>query len=340
MKKIFISVIIFVLIAFIAVYFTTFKANFNTDKDKTYFYIPKNTKINTVKHDLQKNGYLKNYFTFALLSKFYKPTDSIKTGAYLITPAMSNIRFLNKIYKREQSPIKLKINNIRLKSQLASKISKQLNIDSLELLNRLNDNIFLQKYDLTKENVLTVFIPNTYEVYWTISTEQFFDKMKNEHGKFWNTERLKKAEQIPLSPVDVEILASIVDEETNKSYEKPIIAGLYINRLKIGMPLQADPTARYALGDFSINQVLNSYTKIKSPYNTYLNKGLPPGPIRIASIEGIDAVLNYQKHNYLYMCAKPELNGEHNFTDSYAKHQKYANDYYKALKEWKLKNSH
>lgn len=321
-------------------YYVALLPNFVTNnKEEQYVYIRPNTTIDSVMEVIEKGGFLKNKTTFALMAKIYKPTNKIVSGAYLVQSDMSNIRFLNNIYKGYQSPVKLKINNVRLKKQLVVKICKQTCIDSLRLYNLLNDSIFLRKYNLTVDNCLTLFIPNTYEIYWSISPEKLFDKMKGEYDKFWTADRRDKAAAIPLSPTEASILASIVDEETNKTHEKPIIAGLYINRLKIGMKLQADPTARYALNDFTINQVYHTYTRINSPYNTYMYPGLPPGPIRISSIEGIDAVLNYKPSNYLYMCAKPELNGEHNFSENYEEHQRYAAAYYKALKAWKAKNN-
>lgn len=341
MKKSSVFSIIIIVLLVILVYWIALKPNFVLDNpnQQQFIYIHKNTTIDSVKNILFDKGYLKDNFTFSLVLIIYQTSSSIKSGAYLITPEMSNIRFLNNIYKGYQTPVKLKINNIRLKKQLVSKICKQTDIDSLEMIGLLNDTAFLKSYDLTPYNCLTLFIPNTYEVYWNISSEQLFSRMKKEYDKFWNKERIAKAAKIPLSPVEVSILASIVEEETNKAYEKPIVSGLYINRLKIGMKLQADPTARYALNDFTIDQVYYAYTRIDSPYNTYIYSGLPPGPIRVPTAEGIDAVLNYKQHKYLYMCAKPELNGEHNFAENYETHQKYAAQYYKALKEWKAKKA-
>lgn len=341
MKRFSVFLIIIIGLLAILAYWIAFKPNFvlDTDNGQQYIYIQKNTTIDSVRNILFDKGYLKDNYTFSLLSKLYRTPSGIKSGAYLITPETSNIKFLNNIYKGRQTPVKLKINNIRLKKQLVSKICKQTDIDSLEMIGLLNDTAFLKSYNLTPHNCLTLFIPNTYEIYWNISSEQLFARMKKEYDKFWNKERKAKAAKIPLNPIEVSILASIVEEETNKAYEKPIIAGLYINRLKIGMKLQADPTARYALNDFTIDQVFYAYTRIDSPYNTYIYQGLPPGPIRIPTAEGIDAVLNYKQHNYLYMCAKPELNGEHNFAENYETHQKYAAQYYKALKEWKAKKA-
>ena len=180
------------------------------------------------------------------------------------------------------------------------------------------------------------FIPETYQVYWDISIEDFFARMKKEHNKFWNEDRRLKAKTIGMTPEEVCTLASIVEEETNNNDEKPMVAGLYINRLHTGMPLQADPTIKFALQDFSLRRITNQHLSIQSPYNTYLNTGLPPGPIRIPSPKGLDSVLNYVKHNYIYMCAKEDFSGTHNFASNYADHMVNARKYWKALNERKI----
>ncbi len=331
-----------VAIAAILGYWVAIKPNFieQPDNNNTLIYIADSqTDIDSVEQMLTEGGYVKSKLSFSILSALYRPSEKPKAGAYRIDKNMSNIAFLNNIYKGRQTPIKLKINNIRLKTQLASRVSRQTSIDSTAFVALLYDSTFLKNYNLNPDNCLTLFIPNTYEVYWTISPKELFDRMNKEYDRFWTDDRKAKAAKIPLTPVEVAILASIVEEETNKSHEKPIIAGLYINRLNTGMKLQADPTARYALDDFSITQVLYSHTRINSRYNTYTNFGLPPGPIRVPSIEGIDAVLNHTKHNYIFMCAKPELNGEHNFATTYAEHERNATAYHRAYKEWKNRKS-
>ncbi len=329
------TLLLLVALVFLA-YFATMTSNFKAGDGGDFFYISAKKSTKEVVSELKDKGVVKNAWSLELLSKIYKQ-DSVEAGAFRIDNHTSNLRFLRNIYQNRQTPVKFKINNIRLKSQLCSIVATQTNIDSAEFHNILNDSDLLKEFDKTSDNILTLFIPNTYEVYWTISPKQLLERMQKEYNAFWTPERRAKAAAIPLTETEVAILASIVEEESNNRAEQPTIAGLYINRLKQGMKLQADPTARYALGDFSINQVYHSYTRIDSPYNTYRYAGLPPGPIRIASIAGIDAVLNYEKHNYIFMCAKPELDGTHNFAATYAQHQKYAALYYKALKEWKAK---
>lgn len=329
------TLLLLVALAFLA-YLTAMQPNFKADGDDEFFYISEKTATREVVADLKNKDLVKNAWSLELLSRVYRQ-DSVEAGAFKVSSQTSNLKFLRKIYHKLQTPVKFKINNIRLKSQLCSRVAAQTNIDSAEFYKVLNDSELLKEFDRTTDNVLTLFIPNTYEIYWTISPKQLLRRMQKEYDKFWTPERRAKAAAIPLTEVEVAILASIVEEESNNRAEQPTIAGLYINRLKQGMKLQADPTARYALGDFSINQVYHSYTRIDSPYNTYRYAGLPPGPIRIASIASIDAVLNYEKHNYIFMCAKPELDGTHNFSATYAQHQKYAAQYYKALKAWKAK---
>lgn len=338
-------IIIFLLIMIISTaslifgYNLMYKSNFQTPNNKKcFFFIRENDNFADILDSLSAKGYLKNREKVENYAKIRNLEGRLKVGCYAIKSGMTNRDFFNAVCNGWQTPIQLKFNNIRFNSQLASKISKQVNIDSVDMANLLNDKEFLAKYCFTPQTVIAMFIPNTYEVYWTISAEQLFERMEKEYKKFWNAERLEKAAKIPLTPIEVAVLASIVEEESNKKHEKPIIAGLYINRLKKGMKLQACPTARYAAGDFSITQVLDIHTSIDSPYNTYKNFGLPPGPIRMPSIEGIDAVLNYAKHNYIFMCAKPELNGENNFSVTLAEHDRNTEAYYKAYREWKKKN--
>lgn len=182
-----------------------------------------------------------------------------------------------------------------------------------------------------------MFIPNTYEVYWNTSAKNFMNRMKKEYDRFWNDSRKAKAKEIGMSPVEVAILASIVEEETAAYDEYPVVAGLYINRLKRNIPLQADPTVKFAWGDFTLQRILFSHLEIDSPYNTYKHTGLPPGPLRIPSIKGLDAVLNYQKHSYLYMCAKEDLSGRHNFAKTLAEHSRNAKKYQAELNRRKIK---
>jgi UPF0755 protein len=217
--------------------------------------------------------------------------------------------------------------------RLAGALSKRLMLDSATIACTLIDSAYCAKLGYNTQTIPAMFVPNTYEVYWNISIDKLLERMKKEHTVFWNYERMHKAEAIGLTPDEVCTLASIIDEETANNAEKPMIAGMYLNRLNEGMPLQADPTVKFALGDFAIKRIRHGMLTTDSPYNTYMYEGLPPGPIKVASIKGIDAVLNRVSHHYLYMCAKEDFSGTHNFAVTYKEHLQNAARYSKALNE-------
>ncbi|MFW5793180.1 MAG: endolytic transglycosylase MltG, partial [Bacteroidota bacterium] len=219
---------------------------------------------------------------------------------------------------------------------LAGFIAKRIEADSLSIINILNNDEVMKKYDLNSENASLMFIPNTYEVYWNTSAEELLNRMHSEYKKFWNEERLQKASNMNMTPQQVGVLASIVQQETNYLDEMDRIAGVYINRINMGMPLQADPTIVFAHGDFTINRVLKTHLEINSPYNTYINKGLPPGPISLPSPQAIDRVLNYEKHDYLYFCAKEDFSGYHAFAKTLQQHLINARRYQQELNYQKI----
>jgi len=264
--------------------------------------------------------------------------DKIFPGKYLIKSGMNNNELVNLLRSGKQVQVKLVINNFRIKNEVVSLVGKQLEADSNQLSKILNDREFLSQYNLTPENAGTLFIPNTYQFNWNTSAEEFFERMKNEHKKFWTEERISKAKSLKLSEAEISILASIVEKETRKRYEMPIIAGVYLNRLKRGMLLQADPTLVFASGDFRINRVLNIHKEIESPYNTYKYPGLPPGPICITDTRAIDAVLNYEKHDYLYFCANPDMTLTHVFAKTYEQHVVNARKFQQELNKRKILN--
>lgn len=303
-----------------------------TSEAEYYLLIPENMTFDELVAELTENTRVKKINTFKQTARVLK-FKNVRSGRYRIVNKMNNLTVVKMLRNGNQTPVQLTFNNIRTKEQLASRLSKQLMPDSVEILNLLNDSAFLAKYGVTPETAVSLFLPNTYEMFWNVKAEKIFDRMYNEYEKFWTDERKQKADAIPLSRVQVSTLASIVDAETNSNAEKPIVAGLYINRLRRNMPLQADPTVIFALGDFTIKRVLNVHTRIESPYNTYQNTGLPPGPIRIPTLAGLNAVLEYDRNNYIFMCAKETLNGEHNFASTWAEHQKNAAKYQKALNE-------
>lgn len=306
---------------------------FTPEKKKIAFNIPeKDMTPDDVIELLAKNVNVKSISSLKKAVKILQ-FNAVEPGHYVIHDNMNNITLVRLLRMGLQTPVKVTFNNIRTKELLASTLSKQLMCDSVEIISVLSDSVFLASYNFTKENAILAFIPNTYEFYWDTNGKDLFDRMYKEYMRFWNEERMQKAVAISLSSIEVGILASIVEEETNKSHEYPVVAGLYINRLNKGMLLQADPTVRFAVGDFSIKRILNSHLRIESPYNTYKNVGLPPGPIRIPSIEVVDAVLNYKKHNYIFMAAKPDSSGEHNFASTLSEHNRNANEYRQALNE-------
>ena len=262
--------------------------------------------------------------------------SKVRTGHYVFHKEMTNKQLVTMLKLGWQTPIRLTFNNIHTKEQLALRLSNQLMIDSTTIITFLNNEDSISIHGFTSQTVVAAFIPNTYEVYWNTSVNNLFKKMMNEYKRFWNDERLAKAAEIPLSPIEVSTLASIVEGETNKEFEYPIVAGLYINRLRKGMRLQACPTVIFAVGDFTLRRVLTVHTEYDSPYNTYIYAGLPPGPIRIASPKAIDAVLNYERNNYIYMVADSQLNGTHRFSTTLTEHNKSANEYRQELNKRKI----
>ncbi|MBO7137089.1 MAG: endolytic transglycosylase MltG [Bacteroidaceae bacterium] len=254
-----------------------------------------------------------------------------RTGRYHVLPGMTCLQLYRLLRNGTQEPMNFVVPTSRTMDKLAVTLSQSLMVDSAEIATALTDSTYLATRGYTTATIPALFIPNTYEVYWDISVDKLIERMERENNRFWTAERKAKADACGLTHEQVATLASIVDEETANDAEKPMIAGLYLNRLRIGMPLQADPTVKFAVGDFSLRRILGKHLKTVSPYNTYLIEGLPPGPIRIASIAGLDAVLNHAEHNYLYMCAKEDFSGTHNFATTLSEHYRNARAYIKAL---------
>jgi UPF0755 protein len=256
---------------------------------------------------------------------------NIKPGKYKITKGLSNVDLVRLLRSGKQEPIQLTFQNIRLKTDFAGYIGKNFEIDSLEFLNMLDSIDLVRQYGFDEETIFCMFIPNTYELYWNTSKEKFFDRMQKEYLKFWDAERLNKAKKIGLSPIEVSILASIVDQEALFNKEMNRIAGVYMNRLHRGIKLEADPTVIFANGDFSVKRVLRKLLQKDSPYNTYKYLGLPPGPICMPSVAAIDAVLNFEQHNFIYFCAKEDFSGLHNFASNVTEHEMNARKFQQAL---------
>lgn len=337
LKKIIIAILlILLLVGGVGGYYaykTIYQSNVNLDGKKSeIIYIPTGSTFDDVIRILGENNILKNQSTFELLAEKKKYKNAIKPGKYRILANMSNNALVNLLRAGIQEPISINFNGLHTVDEFIGRVGRRIEADSNALRQAIRDNRFMSKYGFNQDNIQTLFIPNTYEFYWNTSVEEFFDRMAKEYKAFWNEERKQKAKAMGYSQTDVMTLASIVQgEQCCDNEEKKIIAGLYINRLNIQMPLQSDPTVIYALGDFSIQRVSTEQTRTDSPYNTYMNKGLPPGPIGFAHQSSIDAVLNYDKNDYIYMCAKENLSGKHYFAKTYEQHCIYAKKYRDAL---------
>jgi UPF0755 protein len=311
-----------------------YRTNVDLDgKRSELFYIRTGDTYENVLRNLYDSQLIKDRASFEYMAEKMNLKESIKPGKYRILAKMSNRELINLLRAGLQEPVQVPFHNIRTREHLVSRVCRRLEADSTELLSLLNDEDFLRKkYGLGKETIMTLFIPDTYEFYWNTSAEQFLDRMAKEYKAYWTDERKAKAKQIGLSQSQVSVLASIVQcEQWRYDDEKPVVAGLYMNRLKQDMALQSDPTLIFAIGDFTIQRVLNGDKNVESPYNTYKYKGLPPGPICLPETTSLDAVLNYQKHDFLYMCAKEDFSGRHNFAKTYEQHKIYAKKYQDAL---------
>ncbi|MBI3501343.1 MAG: endolytic transglycosylase MltG [Bacteroidetes bacterium] len=307
-------------------------------KKSQLIFIPTGSAFEQVLDTLRAKKILKHEKNFIWLAQIKKYKDKVKPGRYRILSGMSSNEIINLLRAGLQEPVNLTFTNIRTKEELISHVCKKIEADSVQLTALLNNEQWLkQNLGLKSETVLTLFIPNTYQLNWNTSAKQFVERMQSEYKKFWTEERKKKAKEINLTQTQVSILASIVQaEQLEFPDERPTIAGLYLNRIKSGMELQSDPTVIYALGDFTICRVLDKDKEVDSPYNTYKHAGLPPGPIYIPEISSLDAVLNYQKNDYLYMCAKEDFSGKHNFAKTLKEHNCNAEKYRSALNKQKV----
>jgi len=325
-------VIVFLFFTLFRTYRRIYYPNVITRKSTDeYIYIRTGASFEEVMDSLYKNNYIIDKGSFEWLAEKKNYKHNIHPGRYRIRNNMSNNDLINLLRSGKQEPVKVIINKTRSIEELAGKISRKIEADSLSLVKAFRNNDLLELLGFNSQTVAAMIIPNTYKFFWNTSAEQFVRRMHKEYLVFWNKERLEKAQQIGFTPLEVTILASIVSEETMKPSEDPVVAGVYINRLKKGMKLQADPTVKYAIGDFSLKRIFQKHLQYDSPYNTYLYKGLPPSPICIPEPSTIDAVLNYQKHDYLYFCAKDDLSGYHVFAKTLKQHNKNARAYQQAL---------
>ncbi len=306
------------------------------ENEAYYLFIPTGSGIGEVRDLLVESGVVRNMETFDWVAERKNYPNHVRPGRYRIRSSMNNNDLVNMLRSGTQEPAQLIFNSVRTLEKLCGIVADQIEADSLEILNHLNDETYISQFGFNKFTVKEMFIPNTYEVYWNSNADQFIQRMEKEYRRFWTEERKRKAEALGLTTHEVSTLASIIDEETNKNDEKPTITGVYLNRLTRGIPLQACPTLRFATGDYTIHRVLLEHMKIESPFNTYKYRGLPPGPINIPSIAGIDAVLNAEKHDYFYFSAKEDMSGYHYFSKTLAEHNRYARLYQKVLDEQRV----
>ena len=326
------ALILIALIAGYKLFQTVMKPNVSTPDRKAFsLYIPTGASYSQVLDSLQAHQLLKDVSGFDWLATKKGLPNHIHPGHYLLKDGMSNNQLTNMIRGGLQTPVKVTFNNQRDVKMLAGRISQQIEADSLSIVTLLSNRDTLSAMGFTAQTIPALFLPNTYEFYWNTSAAQFVEKMRHEYDKYWNEERRAKAKALGLSPVQVSTLASIVDKETNKTDEMARIAGVYLNRLRDGWLLQADPTLVFALGDFELKRVLNQHKEVESPYNTYKYPSLPPGPICIPSLASLNAVLNPEQHHYYYFCAKEDFSGYHVFAKTLAEHNKNAARYQREL---------
>lgn len=305
------------------------------DAKKEVLYIRTNAANKAAVLDsLRQNNIIKNEGAFNFLADRMKYWANIKPGKYEIEKGSSLLNIVRKLRNGQQTPVNLTITKIRTKEDLARLIGRRMEVDSAQVLQYLNSDAFLKEHNVSAEEAMTLVLPDTYTYFWNAAPETIFEKLADAAQKFWNEERKRKAEALGITPVQAYIVASIVEEESNKLEEKDTIASVYLNRIRIGMPLQADPTVKFALKDFALTRIYGEHLNVASPYNTYRNRGLPPGPICTPSRQTIDEVLDAPQTDYIYFVANPKLNGTHVFSSNYTEHMRKAKQYQQAYREW------
>jgi UPF0755 protein len=312
-------------------YQIVYTPNVDSKDRETFVTIPRGATYEQAMDSIEGSGVIIDKLSLRFMAKLMDYDKLVKPGRYKLEHGWGNRQLLGVLRIGQQTPLKLTFANIRLRNQLAAKLATEIEASEQELDSLLNDESYLAGLGFDTTTIVSMFIPNTYEIYWTTSAPELMTRMKSEYDKFWTAERKAKADKLGLSQKEVSTLASIVQAETIKNDEKPRVAGVYLNRLNKGMLLQADPTVVFAVRDFTIRRVLNVHLRQKSPYNTYINKGLPPGPINVPNISSIDAVLNPEQHNYIYFCAKEDFSGYHAFASNVAEHQANARRFHAAL---------
>ena len=337
-KRLLISFII-LLIGFVtaAALFSNIFLRPNAGSEAPYrIFVPAGSTADDLTDSLFTGEILKNHKSFLLSARIKHFSGTVKPGFYRIEAGMSNNKIINMFRSGRQVPVNVTFNNIRTLNELAGRVGAQIEADSSSIMAFLSDPENYSDDGFTYQTVISVFIPDTYEFYWTTDAKGFYRRMLKEYKSFWNDERLAAADAEGLDPVEVSTLASIIDDEASKNDEKPRIAGVYLNRLRLGIPLQSDPTIKFALNDFTIRRVLKQHLTVNSPYNTYSNRGLPPGPVRCPTRTAIDAVLNAEKHDFIYFVARSDFSGYHHFSRTLAEHNRYASAYQHELNKRKI----
>ncbi len=329
-KALIIACIVLALIGLFTV-FKVFGPNTGSFTRGEYLFIRTGATYEQVKQTLKDEAFVRDINAFDFLAQQAKYPSKVKPGKYRIKKGMSNYNIIRMLGSGKQTPVKLVINKLRTKQDFIKLIGSNLEADSLVLKQMLHDPVYLAQFGLDTNTAICAVMPDTYEFFWNTSADKAFRKIAKYYTKYWTEDRVSRAKAKGLTPQEAITLASIVDEETNNNPEKPQIASVYLNRLKDGIKLQADPTVKFAVGDFTIRRITSRHTDTASPYNTYYTKGLPPGPICTPSKKSIEAVLNAPATDYIYFCAKEDFSGTHRFAATYAEHLKNASLYQQAL---------
>jgi UPF0755 protein len=329
-RALFVIFLILIMIAVLSV-FKVFGPNTGTFTQGEYLYVHTGSDYGKLKDALQQGGFISDMLSFELLAKAAKIPEHIHPGKYKIREGMSNYNIIRMLHGGRQTPVKLVINKLRTKHDLVTLLSTNLEADSLALMELLSDRTFLSQFGLDTNTAMCMILPDTYEFKWNTPADRTLKRLEENYKKFWDEGSKQQAHDHNITPIQAIIVASIVDEETNINDDKPKIASVYLNRLRIGMRLEADPTVKFAVGDFTIKRIKGPMLQNPSPYNTYMYGGLPPGPICTPSMASIQAVLNAPKTTYLYFCAKEDFSGRSNFASTYDEQLKNAHAYQKAL---------
>lgn len=321
-------------------YTMIYSPNVSSSLEETSFNLPHGTDFDALTKILSDKGIIEDVSSFRMVSKIMKfDTRENISGRYEVKPGWNNRELISLLRANRQATINVTINSVRLISDMAGKVSQYIEPDSLTLLNYLTDEKNLKKWGYTSETVLTLFIPNTYQLYWDTTPEKFVERMQTEHDKYWNAKgRKENIAKYGLTPTEAYTLASIIEKETTNPKETKTISGVYQNRLKRGIALQADPTVVFGVGDFTIRRVLNKHLEHPSPYNTYIHTGLPPGPIYMPTLSSLDAAIFPEDHEYIFFCAKPGYDNEHSFAKTLGQHNRNARIYHSWLNKEGIRN--